>query len=414
MSNKPLSGYRVLDMTQFEAGTVCTEALAWLGADVIKVERPVKGELGRYSQAEPGVDTYGFLVMNMNKKSVTCNAKDPAGLQLMKDLVAKCDVIVENMGPGSMDKLGLTYEACKEINPGIIYASLKGFAQNGPYKDYPAFDPIATHTGVMVSATGLPDQPIKCGISVADSGTGTMLAMSIITALLHRERYGVGQRVDIAMQDFMIGLSRSQWEPYYNNAAKNDGVPTPNRRVANGMPLEDVAPSDTYPCKPFGKNDYVHIYCSRHPGSKQWDNLCDVIGRPDLKQDVCPEMATPRSRFANREICDGAIKDWLKNYDKFTAMDILCKADIPAGALLSVDDITKDPQYYAEDRKMMVEVEHPQRGKIKLPGFAPHFSAFSVDYESSPALGGANKEVYGDLLGRSDEELEALKNGRII
>ena len=322
---KPLSGYRVLDMTQFEAGTVCTETLAWLGAEVLKVERPGRGELGRYSQAEPGVDTYGFLVMNMNKKSITCNAKAPEGLALLKKLVAKCDVIVENMGPGAVDRLGLSYEACKAENPGIIYASLKGFAQDGPYANYPAFDPIATHTGVMVSATGLPDQPIKCGISVADSGTGIMLAMSIITALLHRERYGVGQRVDVAMQDFMIGLSRSQWEPYYNNGC------VPNRRVANGMPLEDVAPSDTYPCKPFGKNDYVHIYCSRHPGSKQWDNLCDVIGRPDLKQDVCPEMATPRSRFAHRDICDGAIKDWLKDYDKFTAMEILCKADIPAG-----------------------------------------------------------------------------------
>ena len=375
----PLSGYRVLDMTQFESGTVCTETLAWLGAEVLKVERPVKGELGRYSQANPGVDTYGFLVMNMNKKSITCNAKSPEGL---------------------------TYEACKEINPKIIYASLKGFAQDGPYKDYPTFDPIATHTGVMVSATGLPDQPIKCGISVADSGTGITLAMSIIAALLQREREGIGQRVDVAMQDFMIGLSRSQWEPYYNNGK------VPNRRVGNGMPLEDVAPSDTYPCKPFGKNDYVHIYCSRHPGSKQWDNLCDVIGRPDLKQDVCPEMATPRSRYEHRDICDGAIKDWLKDYDKFTAMDILCKADIPAGALLSVDDITNDPQYY--ERGLMVEVDHPQRGKVKLPGFAPKMSEVKVEYECSPELGGSNEEVYGGLLGLTEEQLADLKAKKVI
>ena len=166
MGKGPLTGYKIIDMTQFESGTVCTESLAWLGAEVLKVERPKKGELGRYSQANPGVDTYGFLTMNMNKKSITINAKDPDGLQILKDLVAKCDVIVENMGPGSMDNLGLTYEVCKEINPKIVYASLKGFAQDGPYRDYPAFDPIATHTGVMVSATGYPDQPIKCGISV--------------------------------------------------------------------------------------------------------------------------------------------------------------------------------------------------------------------------------------------------------
>ena len=402
----PLTGIKILDMTQFEAGTVCTETLAWLGADVYKVERPVRGERGSYSQANPGVDTYGFLIMNMNKQSITCNAKDPRGLDLLKKMVAKCDVVVENMGPGSMDKPGLTYEACKEINPRIIYASLKGFSQVGPYKDYPAFDPIATHTGVLVSATGLPDQPIKAGVSVADSGTGIMLATSILAALVQREREGIGQRIDIAMQDFMIGLSRSQWEPYYNNG----GVP--NRRVANGMPLEDVAPSDTYPCKPFGKNDYVHIYCSRHPGSKQWDNLCDVIGRPDLKQDVCPEMATPRSRFAHRDICDGAIKDWLKDYDKFTAMDILCKADIPAGALLSVDDITKDPQYV--ERGMTVDIDHPQLGKVRVPGFAPKMSAVNVEYKCSPELGGANHDVYGGLLGLSEEELADLKANKVI
>ena len=401
----PLTGYKVLDMTQFESGTVCTETLAWLGAEVFKVERPVKGEQGRYSVANPGVDSYGFVVMNMNKKSITCNAKTLEGLQLLKDLTAKCDVIVENMGPGSMDKLGLTYEACKAINPQIIYASLKGFAQDGPYKDYPAFDPIATHTGVMVSATGLPEQPVKCGISVADSGTGLALAMSIIAALLQREKEGIGQRVDVAMQDFMIGLSRSQWEPYLNN-----GVP--NRRVCNGMPLEDVAPSDTYPCKPFGQNDYVHIYCSRHPGSKQWDNLCDVIGRPDLKQDVCPEMATPRSRYEHKDICDNAIKDWLKNYDKFEAMDILCKADIPAGALLDCADITNDPQYY--ERGIMVEVEHPVRGKIKVPGFAPKLSENHVEYECSPALGGSNEEVYKGMLGLSDEKFEELKAAKVI
>ena len=149
-----------------------------------------------------------------------------------------------------------------------------------------------------------------------------------------------------------------------------------------------------------------------HPGSKQWDNLCDVIGRPDLKQDVCPEMATPRSRYEHRDICDGAIKDWLKDYDKFTAMDILCKADIPAGALLSVDDITNDPQYY--ERGMMVEIDHPQRGKVKLPGFAPKMSEVKVEYECSPELGGSNEEVYGGLLGLTEEQLADLKAKKVI
>lgn len=399
----PLSGYRILDMTQFESGTVCTETLAWLGAEVLKVERPGKGEQGRYSVEEPDADTYGFLIMNMNKKSVTCNAKMPEGLALLKKLLIKCDVIIENMGPGSMDRLGLSYDVCREINPEIIYASLKGFAQDGPYADYPAFDPIATHTGGLVAATGLPDMPVKAGISVADSGTGIMMGLSIIAALLQREREGGGQRIDIAMQDFMIGLSRSSWEPYYNTGR-------PPRRVGNGMPLEDVAPSDTYPCRPFGSNDYVHIYCSRSPGSSHWTNLCRAIGREDLLKD--PDMATPQSRYRHKEKCDEAIKAWCALHTKQEAMDILCKADVPAGALLDASDITNDPQY--QERGMIVEIDHPVRGKVKIPGFAPRMSRNHIEYEPSPGLGENNLEVYQGILGLSSGEIEQLKKKKVI
>lgn len=399
----PLSGYRILDMTQFESGTVCTETLAWLGAEVYKVERPARGELGRYSVDDPGKDTYGFLIMNMNKKSITCNAKTAEGLALLKKLLEKCDVVVENMGPGSMDRLGLSYENCRKLNKKIIYASIKGFARESPYSDYPAFDPIATHTGGLVAATGLADMPIKAGISVADSGTGIMMAMSVIAALLQREKEGIGQRIDLAMQDFVIGLSRASWEPYYNTGKAP-------RRVGNGMPLEDVAPSDTYPCKPFGINDYVHIYCSRAPGSSHWPNLCRAIGREDLLND--PDMATPHSRFMHREKCDEAIKAFCAVHTKQEVMDILSRADVPAGALLDVDDITKDEQYLK--RGMLVEVDHPQRGKIRVPGFAPKLSENHIEYQCSPALGEHNMEVYGLLLGINEKELAALKEKRVI
>ena len=157
MGNGPLTGIRVLDLTQFEAGTACTENLAWLGAEIWKVERPGTGELGRYSAVSPDVDTYGFVLLNMNKKSITCNMKKPEGLALIKQLLPKVDVIAENMGPGSMERLGLSYEECKAINDKIVYCSIKGFARNSPYANYPAFDPIATHTGGFVAATGLLD-----------------------------------------------------------------------------------------------------------------------------------------------------------------------------------------------------------------------------------------------------------------
>ena len=403
MNTSPLSGIKILDLTQFESGTVCTETLAWLGAEVWKVERPGTGELGRHTVAAPDIDSYGFLIMNMNKKSITCNMKKPEGLALIKELLKKADVIVENMGPGSMDRLGLSYEVCNEINPRIIYASIKGFAPDSPYRDYPAFDPIATHTGGLVAASGLADRPIKCGVSVADSGTGITCAMSIVAALYQREHDGLGQRIDIAMQDFIIGLSRAGWEPYYDTGK-------PPRRVGNGMPLEDVGPSDTYPCKPFGVNDYVHVYCSRAPGSKHFSNLCHAIGRPDLLEDE--RFATPRSRFEHRDVLDPIIADWCAQHTKQEAMDILAKADVPAGALLDVGDITNDPDY--QRRGMIVEIDHPQRGKVKVPGFAPRMSRNHVEYKCSPELGDSNDELYGTLLGHTPEELAHLRELHVI
>lgn len=400
----PLTGYKILDLTQFESGTVCTETLAWMGAEVWKVERPVKGELGRYSIAEPDKDTVGFILLNMNKKSITCNLKSEEGIELMYGLLKEADVIVENMGPGSIDRLGLSYDKCKEINPEIIYAQIKGFGMDGPYKDYPAFNPIAAAVGGMPAITGFPGgMPVQSGLNLADSGAGYMCAMSIIAALLQREKEGVGQRIEVAMQDVVIAFQRSSWEPYYR-----DGRPP--KRVGNGMPLEDVGPAGMYPCKPFGENDYVHIYCSRHPGSSHFANLCKIIGKPELLEDE--RFATPRSRFKYKDILDPIIAEWTGKRTKQEAMDILCKADIPAGAVLDCDDITKDE--YLRKRGMMVELDTKDRGKLIIPGFASRMSENHVDYRKSPELGENNREVYQGILGLSDDEIETLKKKKII
>lgn len=400
---QPLTGVKVLDLTQFESGTVCTETLAWLGAEVLKVERPHKGEQGRYSDANPGVDTYGFAILNMNKKSITCNVKSPEGLALIKRLVALADVFVENMGPGTIERLGLGYEDCRAINDKIVYASIKGFAADSPYASYPAFEPVAEYMGGFASLTGFPDKPVKSGVSVADSGTGMTCAMAILAALYQRATQGVGQRVDVAMQDYIIGLGRSSWEPYYNTGK-------PPRRVGNGMPLEDVAPEESYPCKPGGPNDIVHIYTSRAPGSRQFDCLCRVIGREDLLDD--PRMATPQSRFIYREELNEIIAQWTRQHTKQEAMELLAEAGVPAGAMLDVSDIANDPSY--TERGMVVETEHPEYGKFKVPGFAPKMSRNNIDYKPFPMLGQSNDEIYGGLLGLSQEEREALRKKDII
>lgn len=400
----PLTGYKILDLTQFESGTVCTETLAWMGAEVWKVERPVKGELGRYSVAEPGKDSVGFIIMNMNKKSITCNLKSEEGINLIYGLLKEVDVIVENMGPGSIERLGLSYDDCKKINPKIIYAQIKGFGMDGPYKDYPAFNPIAAAMGGMPAITGFPGgEPVQSGLSLADSGSGYLCAMSIIAALLQREKENIGQRIEIAMQDVVVGFQRASWEPYYREGR-------PPKRVGNGMPLEDVGPAGMYPCKPFGENDYVHIYCSRHPGSNHFSNLCKIMEREDLLEDE--RFATPRSRFKYKDILDPIIAEWTSKHTKQEAMDILCKADIPAGAVLDCEDITNDE--YLRKRGVMLEVDTRDQGHLIIPGFAPRMSENHIEYKESPALGEHNEEIYKGVLGLSDEKIEQLRKNKII
>jgi len=403
MGTGPLTGVRVLDLTQYEAGTVCTETLAWMGADVLKVERPGLGDPQRYAADNPGVDTYGFLVVNMNKRSVTCNMKHPEGIALIRKLLAKADVLVENFGPGAMDRLGLSYEECRKVNDKIIYASIKGFNSDSPYRNYPAFDPIATHMGGLVACSGKPDEPIKCGYSVADSGSGMACAMAVCAALYQRSTQGIGQRIEVAMQDFIIGLGRASWEPFYHTGK-------PPKRVANGMPLEDVAPANTYPCKPGGPNDYLHINCSRAPGSPHFAKLCRIIGREDLIED--PRMETPQSRYLYREELDAVISEWTLQHTKQEAMKILCEAGIPAGAMFGIEDIAADDDYVRQG--VLAEVDFPGIGVRRVPGFAPRMSENHIDYAPSPALGGDNETVYGDLLGLSREELERLKKDGAI
>ncbi|MCC8059834.1 MAG: CoA transferase [Clostridiales bacterium] len=399
----PLSRIKVLDFTAFEAGTVCTETLAWLGAEVWKVERPKLGEIARYSVAEPGKDTVGFCILNMNKHSITCNLKSAEGRELMLEAIQKVDVMVENMGPGSIEKNGLSYDTVHALNPRLVYTQIKGFHMQGPGRDYPAFNPIAAAMGGLTAVNGpAGGAPMQCGVNVADSGAGVMAALTVMAALMQREKTGCGQRLEIDIQDVVIGLGRSNWEPFYRTGK-------PPRRVGSGMPLEDVAPCDLYPCKPFGINDYVHIYCSRHPGSKNFESLCKVMGREDLLSDE--RFATPRSRFQHRDILDPIISDWTGKHTKQEAMDILCKADIPAGAILDCQDITDDPHL----RETGTMVEMPYDGKkLVVPGFAPKMSDYQVDYAAAPALGEYNETVYRTILGKTEEEFEELKKNGVI
>lgn len=398
-----LDKIRVIDITQFQSGTVCTMTLAWLGAEVIKVERPKVGELNRYSAAEPGVDSYSFITCNANKKSVTLDAKSPEGKDILWKLIEKADVFIENMGPGSIDRLGFGYDAVHKRCPQVVYAQIKGFGMDGPWAEFPAFDPIAQATGGSTSINGYPDgTPLQPGVDLADSGAGYLTALAIVTALYQRKSTGVGQRIEVAMQDTVIAFIRGVWEQQLRN-----GKPAP--RVGNNMPLENVAPANMYPCKPGGMDDYVHIYASRAPGSKQFQQLMEKIGRPDILDD--PRFSTPQSRYLYKDELDRIISNWTMQRTKIEAMEELCKEGIPAGANLNTEDISYDP--YLRKRGIITEIQHPQRGSVLMPTH-PMMMEGTVPVTRSPLLGEHNAEIYRGLLGISEKDMQSLSGKGVI
>lgn len=400
-----LDGVTVLDLTQFESGTVCTETLAWLGANVIKVERPGTGEQGRGSSVDqPGMDSYLFILVNANKKSVTIDLKHPDGKRLLKRLIEKSDVFVENFSPGTIEKMGFDYPSVRAINPRVIYAQIKGFGSDSPYASFPAFDPVGQAMGGIVAITGERERPpLRAGPNLADSGTGFHCVIGILAALYQRATTGQGQRVEVAMQDAMINFIR----PAFGRQLVTGKA---TERVGNDQPMAPVAPNGIYPCKPGGPNDYVFIYTSRWPGSTQWEQLLDVIGHPEMKSD--PRFRTPESRYEHREEMNPFISEWTCQHSKIEAMQVLGRAGVPAGAVMTTAELMQDS--YLRQRGMFVTMQHPVRGPITMPGFPIKLSASTVGIESSPLLGQHNQEVYQGLLGMSSEELEQLRQKRVI
>ena len=393
-----LAGIRVLDLTQFESGTACTQALAWLGADVIKIERPGRGEQGRGASTDvPGEDSYYFLLLNANKRSVTLNLQHEEGKALFARLLGEADVMIENFAPGAIERLGFGYETAREINPRIVYAQIKGFAPDGPYADFLAFDPIAQAAGGIMSLTGASDSPpVKPGPTVGDTGTGLHACIGILAALYEREHTGLGQRVEVAMQDAMVNFCRIAY-------ARQLMTGRAAERVGNKSPLGYSAPSDIYPCSPGGPGDYCFIYTSR-AGNHHWDRLLDVIGRRDLLDD--PRFATPELRLANQEAVDEVITPWTSARSKQDVMETLGRAGVPAGAVFDTMDLSTDP--HLRERGVFAEVDHPFRGRFVMPGWPVKMSRSEVEVVAAPLLGVSNEEVYSELLGLERADLERL------
>src|SRR5580692_5838771 len=319
-----LEGVRVVDFTQFEAGPSCTESLAWLGAEVVKIENPGLGDPGRrLRRGHPDDDPWYFHQFNANKKSITLNLKSPRGLEIVRELLKKADVTVENMAPGTIERLGLGYDAVKELNPGIVYCQVKGFGTGSPYEKNLAFDMIAQATGGTISVTGEKGRmPVKPGLSLGDTGTGMTMAVTILGALFKRAQTGEGHRLQVAMQDAMLHYMRTNFstQARTGRAVERDGT-----RSGGGS----NAPSGLYPCAPGGANDYVWIMTSR-ANPEHWARLCKVIGREELIED--PRFTTPDLRVKNDAELDPIIRGWTMARTKHEAMSAVGSAGIPAGA----------------------------------------------------------------------------------
>jgi formyl-CoA transferase len=402
--NPWLSDVKVLDLSQFEAGPSCTEALAWLGAEVVKVENPAAGDPGRGSfRGSDGKDSWYFLLFNANKKSITANLKSARGLQLVKDLVCRADVFVENFAPGAIERLGLSYEAVRQLNPTIIYAQVKGFGSGSPSERHLAFDMIAQATGGVMSITGERDgPPAKPGPTLGDTGTGMLLAISILAALYRRKDTGQGERVEIAMQDAMLQYIRvalsaqaSTGKPVTRNGAKI---------ISGGM-----VPSGIFPCRPGGPNDYVYIYTSR-ANPAHWRALLQVIGRADLIGD--PRFEQFASRAELEPEIDAMISAWTSKFDKHQAMRVLGEAGVPAGAVLDTGELQNDASF--ERRGIMQVIEHQTCGSFKMPTWPVRHDGRPPKLFPAPLLGEHTGEVLGEWLGMSNDEIEVLRKDAVI
>jgi crotonobetainyl-CoA:carnitine CoA-transferase CaiB-like acyl-CoA transferase len=395
-----LAGVRVLDLTQFEAGPSCTEALAWLGAAVVKVENPQSGEPGRTAFAgPPGGDSFYFLEFNANKKSVTVNLKSERGLELVKEMAKKADVMIENMAPGTIERLGLGYEAIRAINPGIIYAQVKGFGEGSPYEKNLAFDMIAQACGGTMSITGEPDgPPIKPGPSLGDTGTGMLMAISILGALYERRATGQGRRLQVAMQDAMLHYIRIAFQA---QAATGQAARRNGSRSAT-----QVAPAGIFPCTPGGPNDWVYVFARQ---VDHWHRLLKVLGREDLIGN--PHYDSPKARGARIEEINAMVTDWTRRRDKHEAMRIIGGAGVPAGAVLDTMELMNEPSF--TERGILQVAEHPT-GPFKMPSWPVRFDGRPPKLEPAPLLGQHNAQVFGDWLGMSTGDVEALRTAGVI
>ena len=413
---KALEGVRILDMTHVQSGPTCTQLLAWFGADVIKVERPGTGDATRGQLRDiPDVDSLYFTMLNHNKRSITLNTKEEAGKAIFTRLIESCDVMVENFAPGAIDRMGFPWEKIQEINPRMIYASVKGFGP-GPYQDCKVYENVAQCTGGSASTTGFDDgPPMVTGAQIGDSGTGLHLALGIVTALFQREKTGRGQRVECAMQDGVLNLCRVKMRdqqrlthgplkeyPQYPHGEFGAATPRAGNASGGGQPGWIVK------CKGWETDLDAYVYVITQAAA--FPALAKAIGKEAWLED--PEYNTPEARLPKLDQIFEEIEQWTMTKTKFEVMDILNPLNVPVGPILSMKELAEEPSL--RETGTVVEVDHPERGRYLTVGNPIKLSDSPAEVERSPLLGEHTDEILKDVVGYSDEEIAAAKESGAV
>src|SRR4249919_1668352 len=410
-AGKALDGVRVLDFTHVQSGPTCTQLLAYMGADVIKVERPGVGDITRGQLRDvKGADSLYFTMLNGSKRSITIDSKHPKGKEILDRLVKECDVLVENFAPGALDRMGLTFEHIHRLNPRMIVASVKGFGP-GPYEDCKVYENVAQCAGGSASTTGFRDgPPLVTGAQIGDSGTGLHLALGIVTALYHRNTSGKGQRVSCAMQDGVLNLARvklrdqqrlahgplTEYSQFGEGVAFGKAVPRAGNDSGGGQPGWILK------CKGAPEDPDAYIYFITQ--APVWHPICDIIGKPEWKTD--PDYATPNARLPKLKAIFARIEQWTMTMTKFEVMEKCNAVDIPVGPILSMKEIAEEPSL--RKTGTVVEVDHPTRGKYLTVGNPIKLSDSPCEIQRSPLLGEHTEEIL-KVLGYSAGDVEEIK-----
>jgi formyl-CoA transferase len=414
---KALDGIRIIDFTHVQAGPACTQLLAWFGADVIKVERPGAGDVTRSQLRDiPDADALYFTQLNGNKRSLTLDTKTAEGKEVLERLIKTSDVMVENFGPGALDRMGFTWKRIMELNPKMIMASVKGFSEGHHYEDLKVYENVAQCAGGAASTTGWWDgPPTVSGAALGDSNTGMHLAIGILTALRQRDLTGKGQKVAVSMQDACLNLCRVKLRdqlrldrigyleeyPQYPHGEFGDAVPRGGNAGGGGQP------GWVLKCKGWETDPNAYIYFTVQ--GHAWEPICDAIGKPEWKTD--PNYTTAKARQPHITAIFDTIEAWLADKTKYEAVDILRKFDIPCSPVLSMKEIAECPSLRKSGT--IVEVDHKVRGKYLTVGSPIKFSDMEVEVTASPLLGEHTNDILVEL-GYNQEGIAKLYDARAV